>query len=486
MTGQVLYSADFGSIQRFVFEVPRLRQMVGASALVRDLTETVPKQILDDLGLVAPDVVVYAGGGSITVILPSEEVAARFDSTLRGACVSRLGIDRFISSQVLLGDSFAEAWAKLGDTLRRSGAARAGAADPLSSPIAALCVECGYRTQWRPRGAPDDELCPLCRAREAAADTRGVLDELGRWSASSVDLKVSDDFERIAADSPTRMLALAVIDGNDIGRLVADSVGASAPQDARQTLGKLAGRLREVFGRATASAMGALGDTHCRPIIVGGDDIAVVLPAEQGIPFALRTIAGIESGGAVEGRNHLTACAGVCLFKYNFPFHAAHRIAEGALESAKGRARITGTSAIDWHVVQGGSASDLETARRVEFESVVDGRTYRFTKRPYAIGDGADDSVALGETVDAVARLGRSRVQEVRAMALDPTHEAFQRKDFMARLNQGDAAAFRGLLRAADGQSLYAEHEGIRTTQVLDAIELQGLDSARGADWGWS
>lgn len=121
-------------------------------------------------------------------------------------------------------------------------------------------------------------------------------------------------------------------------------------------------------GEHTASGLRA------RPIVVGGDDMTVIVPGPHAIPFAHYYLGEIERLARKEADGHenasvasalrgLTASAGVAVVKKKWPFHQAHAIAEALCKRAKKLTRNTGsaTSALAFHRHTTSMTVDIDT-----------------------------------------------------------------------------------------------------------------------------
>ncbi|ADK84719.1 conserved hypothetical protein [Desulfarculus baarsii DSM 2075] len=160
------------------------------------------------------------------------------------------------------------------------------------------------------------------------------------------------------------------------------------------------------------------------PVVLGGDDLTVVMTGELALPFCaafLKAFEGQVAGwqqelpeddSAVEpdaivqyicqkalGAPRLGICAGVAIIKPHFPFHVAHDLAEELLRSAKQvKAKALGKpcSALDFHILHDSSFTSLDDLR----QRLRPAPGMLLHAKPYALGagvvagDGADDAVA--------------------------------------------------------------------------------------------
>ena len=84
-----------------------------------------------------------------------------------------------------------------------------------------------------------------------------------------------------------------------------------------------------------------------RPIVLGGDDMTVIIRGDLAIPYVREFIRCFERHTGEhemaevlpEGMTKLTACAGVAFIKSSFPFYYGYRLAESLCDAAKKQAK---------------------------------------------------------------------------------------------------------------------------------------------------
>jgi hypothetical protein len=165
-------------------------------------------------------------------------------------------------------------------------------------------------------------------------------------------------------------------------------------------------------------------------LIIGGDDLTVVLDGEKALPFTvsflrafedlsandpiLRTVAAASHDS--EAINWLSASAGVAIVKPHFPFAAAYELAADLTESAKiaaaqhssaridGAARPTPLSSVDFHQLLDSSAAGFDDirARLIVEEPGRDSRS--LVRRPYitTTRDRMENVLGMADVADEV------------------------------------------------------------------------------------
>ena len=136
-----------------------------------------------------------------------------------------------------------------------------------------------------------------------------------------------------------------------------------------------------------------------RPVLLGGDDLTIIVRADLAIAFSEWFLQEVESQTACEFRNleerfpdlpeRLSACAGIAIVSAGHPFTAAERLAEGLCDSAKTRAKadpaeVPYPSWLDFAVVTSTIDESLASWRDREQTIAADGTT----RQPLSIAAG--------------------------------------------------------------------------------------------------
>jgi hypothetical protein len=139
------------------------------------------------------------------------------------------------------------------------------------------------------------------------------------------------------------------------------------------------------------------------PLVLGGDDLTVLMDGRYALLFARAFLAAFEKKTAEGDLIHrvaqkalnagrLSACAGVALVKPHFPFHNAYDLAEALLKSAKTvKRRVThrgspntpySCSALDFHILFDSVHTELDDIRE---RLSTDGGNTRLNAAPYVV-----------------------------------------------------------------------------------------------------
>ena len=115
------------------------------------------------------------------------------------------------------------------------------------------------------------------------------------------------------------------------------------PSDKPERFGHLLGRDQ------TRAGMHKMRIVPARPVLLGGDDLTIIVRADLAVAFSERFLIAVESETAkaftaLREQFHtlperLSACAGIAIVSAGHPFTVAERLAEGLCDSAKTRAK---------------------------------------------------------------------------------------------------------------------------------------------------
>lgn len=388
------YLFEVRGIQRYLFATGRLRDLIGGSELLDHLCAE--GGLLDQVvaALPTPPQRVRAAGAAFYLIFDSAADAERFRALWRLTAAHELpGVEPVDALQG--GESVREA-IRLGHAALRIARNRPQPVLPAGSPINERAPRTGAPAVERDHG----ESVDAATARQRAFDRQGsdadghlvrrFLDEPGLQWPTDFDAPVRSG--RRFPLGERRLVGLVHADGNGFGQLlrVLDA-GTSALGDVPYA------RLYRKFSQGiTATTLAAAQEASrnvllpeqehhvlpARPLVLGGDDLTILVRAELALPFTRAFLQAFEKHSeiwmgqlrealAAQGAGnpnalptHLTAAAGICYVKCSHPFYDAHAMAEKLCGRAKGAARGVAIedrpipSAIALHKVQEALVAD--------------------------------------------------------------------------------------------------------------------------------
>jgi len=123
-----------------------------------------------------------------------------------------------------------------------------------------------------------------------------------------------------------------------------------------------------------------------RKVILSGDDVCYITDARIAIECAYIFLRELEKHEAMGEK--ITACAGIAMVREKYPFFKAYELAEELCRSAKsGIADDANESRIDWHIVQGEYSNNLGEIRSSAYKT-LDGKDLLL--RPLIVSEGID------------------------------------------------------------------------------------------------
>lgn len=194
-------------------------------------------------------------------------------------------------------------------------------------------------------------------------------------------------------------LAVVVIDLNDLGRRMEQTVNSGGFSALENFSSCLAQKLDEVCKKLVLQLANCDQGWNLyesgtdkgkrfvrfRPLLLAGDDIVVALPAPLWPDFVEQALTLLKNAG-------FPACAGVVVAKHNFPINRLAEMAEELVAHAKKLVRFkkegsleSRECALDWVVHQESAFTSPLEARRRDFLKELSSHYELATQRPYTL-----------------------------------------------------------------------------------------------------
>lgn len=358
---------DIKRIQEFINEADNLRMLRGGSTLVEDILSDSRKKIA---GTLSDECVIFAGGGNLLSLLPSDPVCRENLKKSIAGIISEKS-QKALSAGIVTGDvslqefgeNFSEVLKKIQEALDKEK--QAADTVPILKPLRhdAICPFCNKRIA---NGAVSSEkakglrMCSACakkwsRGKRLEDDTGGKSetgtgenDLLPRELMNEENLHEPDELSHLGSS-----IAVITVDGNMMGRLFlsthspAEYAYKSATFDKafKTTLKKTI----EDYVREDLKRISLVKDSRVRfqpqgkgpvflairPIFGGGDDLLIITSARAAIPISKKIITAIaecfmfETNLPNEGRSGadafknptVTVSAGIAIAQSGFPVY---------------------------------------------------------------------------------------------------------------------------------------------------------------------
>lgn len=387
------YLFEAKGIQRWIFAAGKLRDIIGASDLLAGLARADGKDaighVLEALGLAVGEA---AGEGRVAF---SRRAGGAFCLHGERETLARVRAQwRLLVMTSLPGLAFVDGIGAAAEgplaAMRAAYAAAVGQREneaatvlPLGRPVHCYAPLTGRpataRLVYRNRSGEDEVLADAVtepqRRHGESLQSADVLDGVAqrmlgaatappgnrRWAfPRNLDWRDGDtrdnplfpfrraagepaDAERADREPADQRIAIVHADVSGLGQAFrVQAARFTQPQESLELAARIEGAIVRAVQQAThAELLPAAADRHgelrlipARPVVIGGDDISVIVRADLAIPFAVRLLEAIEQGTQGIGRG-LSAAAGIAIAGKGLPYLTAYALAESLCDFAK-------------------------------------------------------------------------------------------------------------------------------------------------------
>lgn len=416
----VIVTAEVGGIQKFIFATGKLKEMIGGSEIVYQICQKeyyVP--VLKEIGcareaLTETDgndwhMLLQANAGKLALILPDEQVGRAFLLAYSKKALEDFPGLPLFGAQAPAGwdtAAYKEGRRLVEDRIKAQRAMTApGAGMPMLPVLRAARLD-GLPAVAEDRSGADRELISLSsyckRSEELLKDSRNRLQEYAGLKDEQGKPRVQwpSDMEELAPNGAK--IALIHMDGNSMGKLFGNALDKAADlpvAESVRSLRALSESIEAINRDAFRSAVGALLDyirefdksaikdrtlvMPLRPLVIGGDDITLVIRADLALFFVNLFVSCYESLAAARGLG-LSLGVGMTVMDSAWPFAKAFALVEDLTKNAK---KITDgmaerPSSIDYLVITEEVDRQLSDLRTRVY-TAVDGAS--LTSKPFML-----------------------------------------------------------------------------------------------------
>jgi hypothetical protein len=423
MGRKTLVMYEISQKQNYIFRTNRLIENIGASMIIRQLTEE-PHQLFKEVNIQLPNAEEkIVGGGNAVFIFDQEEDARKFTKLLTSGVLRFFpGIEIFLVTKNIdwendiLYDKKNEqgqlvdkgVLSQMRDALADKKNKRTQAVQQLSWGIHLICSDSGLPASAL--GFDKDVKMKVPRARELVLkekmgrETRDIifeeqlLEDLNKQINSGTfsfldQKKLESVFYQPKSDQVKSYVAIVHIDGNamgtKVGHFLKQRFGSNNNyinqykafvkeiDDAyKQAFKKMVHHLMNdydrwasvIYGTEDASKDENLKRTvPLRPIVAAGDDICFITYGQLGIECARLFIQYLQEQNE---KQSFEACAGIAIVKHKFPFWLAYELSEQLCSNAKKRLK---TDSENWGKLGMGMKEKPYDTSLIDWHLVKDG-----------------------------------------------------------------------------------------------------------------
>lgn len=392
---------EFSKKQDYIFKSNKLIENVGASLIIKGLSENFKKYHLIE------DNFIVKGGGKTLYIFEDEEEKNNFIKNFSINVLKNYpGVEIFIVTEDYDDelDSLKTAIDNIYSKLENKKSRRRYSSIQVGFGIEKSCVSTG-----NPASYFDDKeyiSSEIKVKREHAKSEQG--EEFSKFIPK--EYKMEKSIDEMVSDKSKSYIAIVHIDGNGMGkkmRVLSSQIVKKPHESMKEYNHSYLNSIRnfsmgitriyeEAFKKMTniieknkemLSKYTKINDKSfpLRPLIIAGDDITYISNGYIGVESSRTFIQELNKHNiTVEGINlgKLDACAGVAIVKKGYPFIRAYDLAEGLCSNAKMAVLESGKegSAIDFHISQGEINTSIHDIREKDY--LVKDKNINLTMKP--------------------------------------------------------------------------------------------------------
>lgn len=426
------------SVQRYIFQSNRLKEIIGASYLAKHwfdkgLIQTIKhtdfsldnvawESYIENPSISQSDVmenidadvkVIYIGGGNAALLCKSKDIAHKIVEQWSRRLLKNAPKLRVAVGHAVVNESYLLAYNKAMNELKQCEEDLPYGAELGSLPVVRSCATTGLpasriskednnQEQWISQAAAKkrEQVGTIKNSgkarKEITEEFKAVLKENQRFAI---------ELEKLGGAEGQSYMAVVHADGNEMGKLLHKAVqNAEADNNLflhyiRQFSASVSQLSKNAFEKTLQNYQRLLLSLNAitqhenvfpiRPIVYGGDDLTFVCDGRVGLyvtelylkEFANKEIKFKDKDKPVD------ACAGVAIVHTKFPIAQAYQFADELCRLAKSHRRDpekgnSQGSWLDFQIIQAGSTGSVSTLRSAQYRSLK-GQTLH--QRPYQV-----------------------------------------------------------------------------------------------------
>ncbi len=446
---------EVGGIQNYILSTGKLKEMIGGSEIIENLSKEFFKKICNELQLCiieavnasAPPkdkeiLVLQANAGALHALFSSEEKAKEFVTAFGKKSLCKYpGLPLYAALCPCDWNNLSAAKKEVSKLISKQRALKPLDNGPVMQPVFKRSRIDGDTAVEIDHSNDGNEYVSLASAAKRQDSLIAAAQErLNRININKNALYWPQDLTELCASSyrsENRKIAFIHMDGNDLGilfRSALKQVEQDSPALKIQKLGLLSKIVSEASGHAFKDAASAVidyitrsGDADfkddrlivpIRPLVLGGDDVTVVVRADLALLFIHVFIRSFEDYtetkssefAGEQGRKRLTMGVGMVVCNAKYPFLKAFERCEALIENAK-KATVSQTdrkSSMDYLVITNEPEIDLKTLRRTSY-TADDGA--RLTGKPFVFNTREFIPDFVEDAYKVLTKLPRSQIR---------------------------------------------------------------------------
>lgn len=395
---KVLAMYDVRGIQKYIFRTAKVKDAIGASAIVEDIIMDALKDAVKKKSHTysldwcnedgyfpyeEKDVdiqVLFIGGGNAYVLYKTKEICVGINKLMSNYILRNTYSLQLAVAMIEKGDNYSDDYSKLQKKLIKVKA-KMRMSKPLGSlPVMKTEVKTGY---------------PLGLKTDQQNGNRQISQETYLKQKKSEKQQINTNREERIFDNlinnkgTDSNLAVVHIDGNSMGLRIRSIIqDINDYEEAINTMRNISYNINYSYKRVFDQMKSTFESNHqkdyiIRKIVVAGDDITYVCNAQIAlatVEFFAKYISECTMNGKKDADSirdySFSICAGVTFIHSHFPFYVGYQVAEELCGNAKDRAKDSAFADknrvgnfVDFHICKNVQAQNLEQMRADEYET---------------------------------------------------------------------------------------------------------------------
>ncbi|MDO9154294.1 MAG: hypothetical protein Q7U47_11460 [Paludibacter sp.] len=390
-----LYGASIQGIQSFIFKTNKLKEIVGASEMVENICTDL---FYKSANITRSDSnIILSAAGNIKYIFEDENKCKEFVLIFPKEVMEYApGITISQAVVKLEQEDYSSQIQEL-ETLLKAQRNKV----PLTTEIGFMGLERARRTGGVGYEYKDEEVIDVSTAlKHDSSNSIKLFEKMAGFKPKAAEL--SFDTNEISKSGKNSWIAVIHADGNGLGQIIQNQ-GRELIQ--KNQFSKFSSAIDAATKNAVQNAFEEVVISQhknnsrypIRPIIIGGDDLTVIIRADLAFEFTQVFLKQFEFESAklftdidlAEYKQGLTACAGIAYIKDSYPLHYGLHLAEQLCSDAKKGVKKANQdrslidpkygqipkSALSFYKVQESFIEDLKTLQERTLQT-IDGLSY--------------------------------------------------------------------------------------------------------------
>lgn len=421
---------DIDKIQSYIFATPKLKEIRGASAVLADFNDF--DEVSERVGN-AKGKLIYAGGGTVKAYFDNDDYAKEFILKETKKCreVTKTATLSCIIEETTT-EEFEKDFVSLNERaerkLRKHKESKYFNNQLLNNPFIKFCDSCRTYPATKRYDSEESILCHTCLEKRFRSSRSRLFDNFRKWLGKELELKndslpgwglsklnkynndeiLKDKDISDIGDKSNNYIGLICCDGNRMGQKLKEIV--KIPDDYTEFSKLVKDAVENILFKVVAEEI-APDDKDYVPvefILMGGDDLVIIVPANKAVMIARKFCKGFHKETSSGGKE-VSMSAGVAIAHSKFPISRLHNVAEGLLKSAKRlsnnlKSEHIEASCLDFAIISSPSSSPINEIRGKEYTCGNDDN-YKLFRRPYPVYDSKTENDELDDLTDTIKEL---------------------------------------------------------------------------------